>query len=300
MHKTERRASLRCRQRQYILLAIAAAAVSLGPSARTANAQDTVTWQINPSLSSLEIFKYYRQISPGFATPQGDTGNITSVFGLIQTQFTGNTLQLLPGSSISAAINPNGPFAPGLDNDGSVDINAAPLPGNFGLANSQFSLSDRVSGLTLDVLPHGNPPMQLVPNGTAFQFSERAQSFVGTGGADDIVWNANVTHDNGTGITHTTFAGEQLPLAHLPAGLPGTVNAIFFAHDGPGTYDPVNRTLSVTVDFVFSDTGGPQADVLLFGTLVATPFVPEPSTLALAALGFAALAAYRLRRRLAH
>ncbi len=146
----------------------------------------------------------------------------------------------------------------------------------------------------MDVSRAANPPMMLTPIGAVDQFNEAGQQFVFTGGTEDLLAYHNYQGPVLGGPMSLAAATPYSRYADAPSGL-----FVTLLQNSQGTYDSVNKTLVIPIDYLtpIETTFSDSIFLNMYGTIVAHPFVPEPSSLALAALGFVALAAWRLRRR---
>jgi len=295
-------------------VAIAAAAVLL-VFATSARADEV--WQISPSQSSLTVMDYLNAVSPGYDSPQNVSGNVDQYFGLIHTQTTGtSSIQLLAdnNSFMSAAVNPVGPFVPGLYNNGQVgDGLAPPYFGNWGTALTAVGAVADFREITAGVLPYqtsgalagfGNFTMPLIPNGSVFNFPVGAinsthvgQALLIMSGHEDIFSSlgsgTSGLANNPISLNTPLMTSSQFNSAPTP------VKNTYFAHTqgGVGTWDPVAQTLSIPVDsLALVSLAGLPVYVQIYGTLVATP-VPEPSTVTLFGCGIVGLLSYAWRAR---
>ena len=221
-------------------------------------------------------------------TPQYAGSNTTTFYGQMYVDIQDTTIQLLPGAYISAAGGPGGsgnpillaaPGAGGVPGlfapfDPVVSDPSTTTPGfnpnsNYGLAVAAIGLKEVIYNMRIDNGWIGAPstPMALAGfnfnlAGQAMSYSDGRHAFISALGND----TANVTGD---------------PL-------------LFFGTAGSdiGTWDGVSLTIPVHSSFsrvITTDYGGISEFVDVTGQLVLIGQIPEPSTMALMALGIVAL-----------
>ena len=164
-------------------MAIAAAAALLITAATArANVVDFVVNQSQSSLTvtSTQLLNAFDDSFPNDSTvPQdggGGIGATTNFYGHLYVDLNPGTVQLLAGSSLSAARNGN--WYPAQTGDGTVTQASSGLkePGNYGLSYAFVGDKERQDGIRLDVFNGLNPPMPL--SGTNFNLGDTFMQMV--------------------------------------------------------------------------------------------------------------------------
>jgi len=218
------------------------------------------------------------------SSPQSAGGDTSAYYGILNAVFNPGTITLLPGSTINATVNPTHLYLPGVDNTGNIPANGGtPQQGDYGIKVASIGAFTRILGLSADILPFqssgplagfGSGPLPL-SGGSTGSFPLATQSLIDTAGISALI------SPLGGGVSH--LAGNPTPLATGNPGLQGT-------WDGTTLTIPVNSVLVTSI-------GGFPLTVVETGQLVATPFVPEPSTVTLLGFGVVGLLSYAWRAR---
>jgi hypothetical protein len=269
----------------------AAAALFLSAASARANVVDFV---LDQSLSSMK--QTIKLIGPVFAPfggsvsslPQSANADQTSLFGHIYVDLQPNSIQFLPGSYITFVGKGSGNYAP-LD----PVIHDPPGPPPVGIQpNSDFGYSFPFAPLNLTAtlynlrwdftappqsgLPMGVPSTPIGLAGQNFDMSGQAMSY--TDGRQAYV----------SGLGNDTSGVIGFPSLYGTGG------------SDVGTWDGTTLTIPMHSKIQFNVTtsnGGIDEQVLIVGQLVATPFVPEPSSMTLLGFGVVGLLSYAWRAR---
>ena len=270
----------RCRysNRKKVTILAAAVFLLLAPTTR-ANIVDFLIDQ--PASTLLETGKVSGPlIGDHTVVPQAPGSDVTTYYGHIYVDFQPGTIQLLPGSSIRAAVTGNyAPFDP-VSSDPVGPPAQGTTPGNYGLEIPALGVVAVQYNLMIDfgytAGAIASTPMA-INGGGQFDLAGQAMQFVD--GREAFVSNLTNVSDNVVG-------GEAVAF--------GTASADI------GTWDGLTLTIPIHSTFTFVQTpefGGIQRTISLTGQLVARPVVPEPSSFVLAALGLIGLAVWRRRMR---
>lgn len=223
----------------------------------------TVNLAVNSSLSSLSLVSPSQVFGLAFGPQSG--GSMTDFWSgtiLANDLGAGQIAFTSGGSAISALLNPGGPYstapAPFPPGGDNYGVTASGTVGAYGFSTVNGAYRNLVLDINTSTATSGAAP------GGGLTF---------TGGSLD--WGAQTANAGATG-GQTLMAGKS--------GLNGS----------PGLVSWDGTTLSLPVKF--ATTGANGLFEVWQGTIVATAVVPEPSTLALGALGMVGLIASRLNR----
>jgi len=269
----------------------AAAALFLSAASARANVVDFV---LDQNLSSIK--NTIKLIGPVFAPfggsvtaqTQGPLSDQASLFGHIYVDIQPNSLQFLPGSYITFVGKGSGNYAPFdpviSDPPGPPPVGTTPN-GDFGYAFpfAPLNLSAVNYNLRWDFtappqsgLPMGVPSTPVGLAGQNFDMSGQAMSY--TDGRQAFV--SGLGNDTGQVIG-------------FPA-LYGTGGSDIGSFDGTTLTIPIHSKIQFNVT---SQSGGIDEQVLVTGQMIATPFVPEPSSMTLLGFGVVGLLSYAWRAR---
>jgi hypothetical protein len=203
------------------------------------------------------------------SVPQAAGADTTNYFGHLYVDFQPGTIQLMPGSSISAAIN--GDWAP-HDPVISDPIGPPPVdtdPGNYGLTIPSIQAFANYYGVVLD---NGAPAAGLPSTPVAID-----------GGGNFALAGQGMHLIAGRQAFISVFANNSNSVVGSP---------LIFSTNGAdiGNWNVGTQTLTIPihsrVDLALTpDFGGIDESYFFTGQLVAVPVVPEPSSFVLAALG---------------
>jgi hypothetical protein len=212
--------------------------------------------------------------------PYGEASDKTHYYGSLYVDIQPTTIQLNAGSYMSAVYTGSYvPHDPVVSDPVSPPGNTGTEPGNYGVQIAAIGLFAVQYELVMD---NGNPsngfnptPMPLAGNnfdlsGQAMQFIDGRQAFIsGLGNDTDDLVNALWVIYGSAGADIGTWDGATLTL-------------------------PVHSSYSFRVT---DDFGGIDQFVMVEGQLVATPKVPEPTSLMLFGFGVVGLLSYAWRAR---
>jgi hypothetical protein len=260
-------------------IATAAATVLLLPTTAKANVVDFLLVQPSSNLTANVTLTGPVLGGTKASVPQAAGADTTTYFGHLYVDFQPGTIQLMPGSSISAAIN--GVWAPHdpVSSNPSGPPPAGADPGNYGLAFPTIQLVANQYGLVLDNGAPGIPSTPMAIDGGG-NFALAGQAMHYTAGRQAFVSALG----NSTASTidfPTIFSTSSADIGNWNVG---TQTLTIPIHS--------KVTFNVTQDF-----DGIDESNFLTGQLVAVPFVPEPSSFVLAALGLIGLVVWRRRKR---
>jgi hypothetical protein len=225
-------------------------------------------------------------VSGPFPNGQPPTGSdSTTYYGHIYVDINPTTIQLMPGSSMRAAIGwPGDGGSPGRyqPHDPVYSDPSFVNPGfndnsNYGLSIPTLGVKSVQYGIRLD---NGNvyaPSTTMGRAGNNFNLAGQGIGF--TLGRQAFV--------SGLGNDTSSLIGD--PMA-------------FYGTNGSdiGTWDGTTLTIPVHSQFTFNvttDFGGIDQTLFITGQLVAIPYVPEPSTFTLVGFGIVGLLSYAWRAR---
>jgi len=269
----------------------AAAALFLSAASARANVVDFVLTQ---NLSSVK--QTIKLIGPVFAPfggsvsslPQSALSDQASLFGHIYVDIQPNSIQFLPGSYITFQAKGSGNYAPfdpvisdppgpppvGItpNSDFGYAFPFAPLNTTATLYNLRWDFTaPPQSGLPMGVpsTPIGLAGQNFDMSGQAMSYTDGRQAFVGGLGndTDDVIG--------------------------FPA-LYGTGGSDIGVFDGFTLTIPIHSKIQFNVT---TASGGIDEQVIISGQMVATPFVPEPSSMTLLGFGVVGLLSYAWRAR---
>jgi hypothetical protein len=269
----------------------AAAALFLSAASARANVVDFVLTQ-----SASSVKNTVKLIGPVFApfggsvtaSPQGPLGDQASLFGHIYVDITPGSIQFLPGSYITFQGLGSGNYAPFdpviSDPPGPPPVGTTPNA-DFGYAFpfAPLNLSAVLYNLRWDFtappqsgLPMGVPSTPIGLAGQNFDMGGQAMSF--TDGRQAFVSGLGNDSSNNIGFP----------------SLYGTGGSDIGTWDGTTLTIPIHSKIQFNVT---SASGGIDEQVLVTGQMVATPFVPEPSSMTLLGFGVVGLLSYAWRAR---
>lgn len=257
---------------------------------------DLYDFVINPALSTVKVKSVWNlsafKVGTQTWVAQQPGSDIANYYGNVYADITGTpalgTLQLLPGSSIRALDYAGGAPALVPSELPNGKVNPAGLPatnGNYGTTIGLVGAFQLIGRQKFDILAPANPVMAVVGN----SFNEAGNTWGSVEGFSDIISALGAP-------SHTalaTFSGGlpyPLPLATGTVVTTGTTGAV-------GTWDGTTLTIVVNsvLDYVIS--GVIPVHEERTGVIVATPRVPEPSSLTLLGFGTVGLLSYAWRAR---
>ena len=249
------------------------------PGHARANVVDFTIVQERSSIKYAIAYSGSTFVGTKTAVPQQIGSDTTSYFGNVYVDFqpaihanTAGTIQFMPGSSIRAAIR--GSYSPAEDNHHPI---AGAQDANYGFAVADIGLRSAYRGIQLDFpnLPR-NGPRDMFQSGSLDLFVLTGELLLYTSG-DQAIASANLTRSS--------------PLAGLPLALDTGSPA-----GGFGEWDGTKLTIPISsrVFLQFPELGFDET-ISANGRLVLTPRVPEPSSIALTALGCLILLSFKRR-----
>jgi hypothetical protein len=268
--------------------AIAVAAMKLFVGTAHAAIVDFVLVQ-NQSYLKQDIRLFGKNVGSTTSLPQSPGSDTTTYYGHIYVDITPTTIQLMPGSSIKAAVTGN--YAP-FDPVSSLPVGPPPvgtMPGNYGLTvGGAFDATLVQYGLEMDFGSSPNfPSSPMVRAGDNFNLAGQATSYIDGR-------QAGVSNFGSEIVTGSGPDPDILTLYGFGAILFGTNGSDIGSWDGNTLILPVHSTMTWRLT---NDFGSIDEQRTLTGQLVAVPYVPEPSSLVLALAGLIGLAVWGWRRR---
>jgi len=269
----------------------AAAALFLSAASARANVVDFVLTQ---NLSSVK--QTIKLIGPVFAPfggsvsslPQSALADQASLFGHIYVDIQPNTIQFLPGSYITFQGKGNGNYAP---KDPVISDPPGPPPVGF-QPNSDFGYSFPFAPLNLSATLYNlrwdftAPPQSGIPMGVP-------STPIGLAGQNFDMSGQAMSYTDGRQAFVSGLGNDTGGVIGFPA-LYGTAASDIGTWDGTTLTIPIHSKIQFNVT---TDSGGIDEQVLITGQLVATPFVPEPSSMTLLGFGVVGLLSYAWRAR---
>jgi len=270
-----------------------AAVAALFLSAATARA-NVVDFVLSQNLSSMK--QTVKLIGPAFAGFGGSVSSQTqsalsdqaSLFGHIYVDLQPNTIQFLPGSYITFVGKGSGNYAP-LD----PVISDPPGPPPVGIQpNSDFGYSFPFSPLNLTATIYNlrwdftAPPQSGLPMGVP-------STSIGLAGQNFDMSGQAMSYTDGRQAFVSGLGNDTDDVIGFPA-LYGTNGSDIGTWDGTTLTIPLHSKITFRVT---NDNGGIDEQIIVTGQMVATPFVPEPSSMTLLGFGVVGLLSYAWRAR---
>lgn len=269
----------------------AAAALFLSATVARANVVDFV---LDQNLSALK--QTVKLIGPAFnafggsvsSLPQSANADQVSLYGHIYVDIQPNSLQFLAGSYITFVGKGNGNYAP-LDPVISDPVGPPPV----GIQpNSDFGYSFPFNPLNLSATLYNlrwdftAPPQSGLPMGVP-------STPVGLAGQNFDMTGQAMSYTDGRQAFVSGLGNDTAGVIGFPA-LYGTGGSDIGIWDGATLTIPIHSKIQFRVT---NDNGGIDEQVLVTGQMVATPVVPEPSSMTLLGFGVVGLLSYAWRAR---